>query len=435
MKKITLTTAFLILICFGLIAQQEKGITGFDNWLNAWTEFKPSQTDYGEPTQILTGSIKEDLTLTKDHIYLLLGDVFVVDSTTLTIEPGTVILGDFKSKGSLIISKTSKLIAEGKQTDPIVFSSNRSTKKAGDWGGVFLLGEAPTNKFGSATSLNYGLKPTNFEDIAYGGDNIMSNSGILKYVRIEFAGKRTKAFGHFNGLTLAGIGKETTIENVMVSYCRGNSFAVYGGDIVLNRLVSFRSNKNDYAFNYGTQTSIINSLAVRSPYVSSADGFRSMYIASYAKKEDADFTKPHTTVYASNMTLVNISEDLDYDIKVGLVKEGIYVKEDAIFTLSKSVVSGYNPAVILDNNIKITDENLKKITFERSYFNNCNGNIFLRFNSNNEDLESWYGSRIFNNVYSKGPDFETFIDSDNPKRPDFRLRINRIIATKDQDDD
>jgi len=63
------------------------------------------------------------------------------------------------------------------------------------------------------------------------------------------------------------------------------------------------------------------------------------------------------------------------------------------------------------------------------YFNNCNGNIYIKYKPNNEDLENWYGNRVFNNVYSKGPDSETFINSKSTKNPDFRLRINRIIAT------
>lgn len=63
------------------------------------------------------------------------------------------------------------------------------------------------------------------------------------------------------------------------------------------------------------------------------------------------------------------------------------------------------------------------------YFNNCKGNIFIEGNNNNEDLENWYGNRAFFNVYSKGDDSETFIDSKNEKKPDFRLRINKIMAT------
>jgi len=435
MKNITKILCLFLLAHGLVIAQQEKGITGTNNWLNGWAEFQPKSEDYGEPTQILTGNITKDTKLTKRDTYLLLGSVFVTDSTTLTIEPGTVIIGDFKTNGSLTISKGCKIMAEGTVTDPIIFTSNRGVKKEGDWGGLFILGDAPINKFGNASSVDYGLKPSKYENISYGGDNPESDSGILKYVRIEYAGKRTREHGYFNGLTLAGVGSGTTIENVMVSYCKGNSFNILGGHVNMEKLVSFRTSSNDFKFNYGTQTNISNSLAIRSPYVSGADGSRCMYIASYEQKEEVDFTKPGTVVEAENLTLVNVSDDLKYDISVGLVKEAIYVAKDAAINITKSVISGFKPAVIFDSKTIINSETLDNLKFSEMYFNNCDGNLFVENSSNNEDLENWYGNRAFFNVYSKGSDAETFIDLKNPKKPDFRLRINKILASSASLDD
>ncbi|MGV8814629.1 MAG: hypothetical protein ACOH2D_11030 [Gelidibacter sp.] len=430
MKNLTQTLCLLLLVVGSSFAQQEKGIIGKNNWLNNWTEFKPNHIEHGEPTQILSGNITQDTKLTKRDTYLLLGNVFVTDSTTLTIEPGTVIIGDFKTNGTLIISKGSKIMAEGEETDPIIFTSNRSVKKEGDWGGIFILGDAPINKFGNASSVNYGLQPSSFNNISYGGSNPQSNSGVLKYVRIEFAGKRTKDFGYFNSLTLAGVGSKTLIENVMVSYSDGNSFNIIGGVVNLEKVVSFRSKSNDYEFNFGTQCNIRNSLAIRSPYVSGSNGSRCMYVASYDKKEEVDFSKKSTSVKAENLTLINVSENLDSDIKVGLVREALYIAENAALDISKSVISGFNPAVIIDKNVQINAQNLDLMKFSDMYFNNCKGNIFTEHDSNNADLENWYGNRSFFNVYSKGSDAETFIDVKNSsRRPDFRLRINKIIAS------
>ncbi len=431
MKNFTLSTCLFLFVFTSLFAQQEKGIIGVENWLNPWTEFRPNLNEYDEPTQILSGNITEDTRLLKKHTYLLLGSVFVTNNATLTIEPGTVIMGDFKTKGSLTISRGSSIVANGQETDPIIFTSNQGVKKAGDWGGIFILGEAPINKFGNESALNYGLRPTSYNDISFGGENPDSGSGIMRYVRIEFAGKRTREFGYYNGLTLAGVGNNTIIENIMVSYCLGNSFNVIGGELFMDKMVSYRSSSNDYEFNYGTQCNITNSLAIRSPYVSGADGSRAMFIASYDKIDEVDLTKKGTLVTAENMTLVNVSDNLDSDIQVGLVKEGLFIASNASLHMNKSVISGFNPAVILDNEIKVNQENLDRIKFSEMYFNNCNGNIFIEYDSNNDDLENWYGNRAFFNVYSKAADSETFIDSKNTKRPDFRLRINKIIASND----
>ncbi len=431
MKNFTQTLCLILFVSGNLYSQQEKGIIGSNNWLKNWTEFRPSQVEYGEPNQILTGNISKDTKLSKRNTYLLLGSVFVTDSATLTIEPGTVIIGDFKTIGSLIITKDSKIIADGLETDPIIFTSNRSVKKEGDWGGLFILGDAPINKFGNGASVNFGIRPTSFEHISYGGSNSKGNASILRYVRIEYAGKRTKDSGYYNGLTLAGVGNNTIIENVMVSYCEGNSFSVLGGEVNMTKMVSYRTRSNDYNFNYGTQCHITNSLAIRSPYVSGAEGSRCMYIASYDKKEEVDFTKNGTFIKAENLTLINVSENLTADINVGLVKEALYVAENASLDINKSVISGFNPAIILEKTIIINDKNLEKLKFSEMYFNNCKGNIFVQYNANNEDLENWYGNRAFFNVYSKGSDAETFIDSKNVKHPDFRLRINKIIAAND----
>ncbi len=435
MKNFIQTALIFLLVFSNCLAQQEKGIIGYNNWLNSWTEFKPGQPEYGEPTQILSGNISKDTKLYKRDIYLLLGDVFVTDSATLTIEPGTVIIGDFDSKASLTISSGSKILANGTQTDPIVFTSSRSNKKPGDWGGVFILGDAPLNTYGKQSSLNYGLHPSSTEDIGYGGENTESNSGILKYVRIEFAGKRTKDYGYLNALTLAGVGNKTVLENIMVSYCAGNSFNILGGSAILEQLVSYRSSRNDYEFNYGTQCQLINSLAIRTPYISSAEGSRCMVVKSYDNKEDADTSKRQTFVNAENLTLLNISDDLRSDMKVGLVQEAIYIGADTSFAINKSVISGFYPAVILDNKIQLNQQNLEKIQFTRTYFNNCKGNIFKKDYANNDDLESWYGSRAFDNLYAKGSDDETFIAAKSTRNPDFRLQVNRIIASNDFIDD
>ncbi|WP_142786656.1 hypothetical protein [Changchengzhania lutea] len=437
MKKFTQMLWMFLIVIGSVSGQQEKGIIGTNNWLYNWTNFQPGQEDYDEPTQILAGNITEDTKLYKRDTYLLLGNVFVTNGVTLTIEPGTVILGDYDSKASLTISKGSIIMADGLETDPIVFTSNRGVKRSGDWGGLIILGDAPSNKFGngSVASFYSQLDPSAYGSANFGGENIESCSGVLKYVRIEYAGKRVKNAGYFNGLLLAGVGAQTVLENIMVSFSEGDSFEIWGGAVNLDKVVSYKSNSNDFYFNYGSQSQVNNSLAIRSPYVSSSNGARCMQINSYVKKEEVDFTKKGTSIITRNLTLINDSENLQADIDKGLVKEAVYVGHFASLDMNKSVISGFNPAVLLEDKITVNQENLEKIKFTDMYFNNCNGNIFTENNSNNEDLENWYGNRAFFNVYSKSANSETFIDLRNERRPDYRLRINKIIASNEVDPD
>lgn len=427
MKNFAPTIAFLLLVFYNGNAQQEKGIIGFNSWLNNWTEFKPNKSEYNEPNQIITGTISVDSKLYKKNVYLLMGNVYVTNKAKLTIEPGTVIIADAESKASLVITKGASILAEGTETDPIVFTSSKSIRKAGDWGGIILLGEAPINKFGNVASVNFDLD-AGFS--SYGGTNTASNSGILRYVRIEFAGAKVKGFGNFNALFLGGVGNQTIIENVMASNAGGDSFEVFGGDVNLNKLISYKCSSNDFKFNYGAQVNIKNSLAIRASYLQSSSGSRCLYACSYDKKEEVDFTKKLTLVTATNLTFVNNSQNIKTDMEQGLVRESIYIAENTNVDFKRSVISGFNPAVVLDEKIAINDESLKKLKFQEMYFNACKGNIFLENNSNNEDLESWYGNASFFNVYSQGENLETFIDPFNDKRPDFRLNIGKITASK-----
>lgn len=427
MKNFVPTIALLLLVFYNGNAQQEKGIVGFNSWLNNWTEFKPNKSEYNEPNQIITGTIAVDSKLYKKNVYLLMGNVYVTNKAKLTIEPGTVIIADAESKASLVITKGASILAEGTETDPIVFTSSKSIRKAGDWGGIILLGEAPINKFGNVASVNFDLD-AGFS--SYGGTNTASNSGILRYVRIEFAGAKVKGFGNFNALFLGGVGNQTIIENVMASNAGGDSFEVFGGDVNLNKLISYKCSSNDFKFNYGAQVNIKNSLAIRASYLQSSSGSRCLYACSYDKKEEVDFTKKLTLVTATNLTFVNNSQNIKTDMEQGLVRESIYIAENTNVDFKRSVISGFNPAVVLDEKITINDESLKKLKFQEMYFNACKGNIFLENNSNNEDLESWYGNASFFNVYSQGENLETFIDPFNDKRPDFRLNIGKITASK-----
>lgn len=422
-----------IIVCFlwvgSVSAQQEKGIFGEDNWLSFWTEFKSTPSTKPEPTQILSGQIKGDtVTLYKKEIYLLLGDVFVTDSTKLFIEPGTLILADFQTKASLTISQGSSIHAKGEQTDPIVFTSSKDSPAPGDWGGLFILGDAPVSLINEKNILNKGLKSYKSENLVYGGSNIESNSGELEYVRIEYAGKRTKTFGYFDALSLYAVGSETKISNIMISYSKGNSIYVSGGVVNMKQIVSLKASHSDFMFDYGAQIEIANSLAVRSPYNSASIGSPSIYATSKSVDSKVEIDKSKTSIKANNLTLLNASDNLESAIEVGLVHEAIFVDVNTSLTMDRSVISGFNPAVIFDQKIYLNEGNLDRIRFTKMYFNNCEGNIFVEDIQNNEDLENWYGNSSFQNVYSKGMDKETFIDTGNLRNPDYRLRINKITG-------
>src|SRR5690606_21627446 len=125
----------------------------------------------------------------------------------LTIEPGTVIMGDKNSKGTLIVERGGKIMAQGTKEKPIVFTSAQPAgqRAAGDWGGLIILGKAPVN-LGNSAKIEGGV------DREYGGTDANDNSGVLKYVRIEFSGIAFQPDNEINGLTMGGVGAGTTVD-------------------------------------------------------------------------------------------------------------------------------------------------------------------------------------------------------------------------------
>ena len=98
-------------------------------------------------TIILTGRINADTTLRKINNYILKGPVYLVGNHTMTIEPGTVIKGAFSGAdvAFLVITRGSKIMAQGTPTEPIVFTSSSPNPQSGDWAGLVICGKAGYN--------------------------------------------------------------------------------------------------------------------------------------------------------------------------------------------------------------------------------------------------------------------------------------------------
>jgi hypothetical protein len=196
---------------------------------------------------VLEGTIDKSRTLTKGK-YILKGYVYVNNKATLTIEAGSVIVSDVTEKGALIIERGSKLIADGKADQPIIFTSGRSAgdRGAGNWGGIILLGNAPTNRpTAPAPIIEGGVNRP------YGGTDANDNSGILRYVRIEFSGIAAEPNSEINGLTCGGVGAGTILENIQVSYGADDAYEFFGGTVNAKNLVAFGTYDDDYDFDFG----------------------------------------------------------------------------------------------------------------------------------------------------------------------------------------
>ena len=281
-------------------------------------------------TTTLTGNINTTTTLTSDKVWTLKGYVYVTDGAKLIIQPGTTIVSDVAEKGALCIERGSQIIAEGTQSKPIVFTSGRpeGQRSPGDWGGIVILGRAKTNR-SSEPTIEGGIgRP-------YGGTNDSDNSGVMRFVRIEYAGIAAMPNSEINALTLGGVGNGTILENIQTIYANDDAFEFFGGTVNGKNLYAFATADDDFDFDFGYTGMITNGVAKRDPqFVDSGD-------AGNGVECDNDGTgsaaQPYTHPKLFNMILVgpNTSSALaNHNL-------GLRFRRSTQFTMKNSVVWGW----------------------------------------------------------------------------------------------
>jgi hypothetical protein len=278
----------------------------------------------------LNGNINITTTLTSDKVWTLKGYVYVTDGAKLIIQPGTTIVSDIAEKGALIIERGAQIIAEGTATKPIVFTSGKTVgdKAPGDWGGVVILGKATTNRT-SEPIIEGGVNRS------YGGTNDLDNSGILKYVRIEYAGIAAMPNSEINALTLGGVGSGTTIEYIQTVYANDDAFEFFGGTVSAKNLYAFATADDDFDFDFGYRGSVSYSISKRDPqFVDSGDAGNGVECDNDGSGTSA---QPFTHPKLDNMILVG-----PFDVaSLANHNLGLRWRRATQFTMTNSKIIGY----------------------------------------------------------------------------------------------
>jgi hypothetical protein len=177
-----------------------------------------------KPVIVVTGSITGTESWVSTNYYVLRGAVFVEDGATLNIAAGTRIIGESGSVGTLIVSQGGRLNAIGTAQAPIVFTSDQpiGQRGRGDWGGLIINGRAPVN-------LEGGQGEGEGDTGIYGGTNPNDNSGVFRYVRVEFSGIEFSPDNELNGIAFQGVGRGTTVDHVQAHMSRDDAMEWFGG--------------------------------------------------------------------------------------------------------------------------------------------------------------------------------------------------------------
>jgi hypothetical protein len=329
-----------------------------DNWAEGWTALSDNGYfgDLVDPAvanqeTVVDADIEagDIVTWTADNEYLLDGYVFVEDGAVLTINAGTVIKGvgspsNGDASSALIISQGGRIIANGTQELPIIFTAESDDvddpedldkSRKGLWGGLIILGRAPIGVDGDLSNVE-GI-PSTEGRAQYGGDNPEDNSGSLRYISIRHGGDKLEANNEINGLTLAGVGSGTSIDYVEVFANLDDGIELFGGTVnVKHAAVSFCG---DDSFDYD------QSWDGKGQYWFSLQDELSNRAGEWDGSEKGDLT-PKVTPVISNATFIgagasSVNEDNN---------DALRIRDDAAVNLHNSILTGFaRNAIVLDN--------------------------------------------------------------------------------------
>jgi PKD repeat protein len=364
-------------------------------WTDKWTEWNPQDKAYGTPNTDVSANITTNTTWTADKIYHLKGVIYVKNGATLTIQPGTVIMGDKALPNScLIITKGSKLMALGTAAAPIVFTSNQPAgqRGSGDWGGLIILGKASNNNISGTANIE-GLAPTT--DTEFGGGltpDDADNSGTIQYVRVEFGGYIFQTDKEINGVTFGAVGSGTTFDHVQVSFSNDDAFEWFGGTVNCKYLVSYRNLDDDFDTDNGFGGHIQFGVSVRDPQiadnpsVSTSEGFESDNDAS------GSTANPQTRALFSNMTLIGpYRGNTSSTIATGY-RRGARIRRNSALKIFNSIFMDHPNGIFVEDPLAEANATNGLLKFSNNILaGNLPGKVCEVKAGSTFDIRAWFG--------------------------------------------
>lgn len=290
--------------------------------------------------EVPAGDITGTTNWTKDNIYKINGFVRVQDGGILNIEAGTVILGDFETKGTLIIQRGGKIYAQGTASEPIVFTSEKAPglRTPGDWGGVVICGKAPNNVPGGNVELEGGY------GAFHGGNDPNDNSGVLRYVQINFAGIPINPNEEVNSLTMGSVGNGTVIENVLCAYGLDDAFEWFGGTVNGKYLVAYRGLDDDLDVDLGYSGNVQFALCIRGASSADQSGSNGFEVDNDGSGSG---NTPKTSGTFSNISIIGPKKERSTAISLQF-QNAAQLRRNSELKIHNSFFTGYPNGIFID---------------------------------------------------------------------------------------
>jgi hypothetical protein len=311
----------------------------------------------------VTGIISANTTWTANKIYHLNGFVRVGDDAkrasgtnitgvTLTIEPGTIIMGDRETKGTLIVQRGNKIIAVGTAANPIVFTSERPAgqRLPGDWGGLVIVGRAVNNQ-GANVELEGGYGAYHGISDTPIGTPDADDSGELRYVRIEYAGIPINPNQEVNSLTMGSLGTGTKISYVQCSFGLDDGFEWFGGKADAKYLVVYRGLDDDFDVDFGYTGNVQWALGIRENTLSDQSGSNGFEVDNDGTGTAA---VPFTAPVFSNVSIIGPKKNSGINIQDNF-QNAMHLRRNNKIKIYNSLFTGYPNGLFIDGSGTITN--------------------------------------------------------------------------------
>ena len=247
----------------------------------------------GEDYKKLEGIINENLSLDLNEKWLLSGGVFVDENAKLSINEGGTVYADTEVTTFLSIKQGGEMFIQGESTNPIIFTPLTDNPTYGDWGGIIVNGYATINTgFNAEGEGGTGI---------YGGDNDNDDSGILRYVRVEYAGKVLGTDNELNGFSFNGVGNGTIIEYIQAYKGSDDGIEFFGGTVNVRYAVSTHNQDDSFDWTHGWRGKGQYWLVQQGP-----DGGDRGIEAD--NNGDDNLLEPYSNPTLSNLTLIGVDD-------------------------------------------------------------------------------------------------------------------------------
>jgi hypothetical protein len=196
---------------------------------------RTGERDVAELAESAELTLSADTTWSCHYDYRIRNNVIVGPGVKLSIAAGTTVR--FDPDTLLLVQRGGRLEAEGSAAEPITLTSSKpaGTRAPGDYRGLILAGSGPSHS--SSTPVHDSLSDARAHYGGGQGGDPESSCGVLRYLRIEFAGGSIDDPALPAGaLTLAGCGVKTVVDYVQVQRAT-DGIGLLGGTVPLRHVV------------------------------------------------------------------------------------------------------------------------------------------------------------------------------------------------------